>query len=374
MSRRRHQPLKRLVLSLPLLCALALAAATPARPSPTATIDRVVVSGRGVGHGMGLSQWGAAERARAGATYQQILAFYYPNAQLGAAPSQTMRVLIGEAPTLLVGSRAAFTVRDAAGRVALMRPGLYRIRGSAFGALRVQLPLRIVPGRQPLRSGGTAYAGTFTVNAAAGALQLVDALPLEAYVRAVVSAECPGYWPQAALQAQAVASRSFAIANARPEAAFDLYSDDRSQNYRGLARNYGSATSAVGSTRQIVLRYGGAVIDALFSASNGGLTTNADGVWGGMSLPYLDVRPDPYDARSPVATWGPVVIPLDTIRREFPSIPAAVTEIALTRNSGDRVIDFRFVAPDGRATDVSGYAFQQRLHLRSLLLDLNGQP
>ncbi len=322
---------------------------------------------------MGLSQWGAAERARTGSTYQQILGFYYPNAQLGVAPSQTIRVLIGEAPTLLVGSRGMFSVRDATGRVTRMRGGLYRVRSSTFGALRVQLPLRIVAGGQPLRSGGTPYAGSFAVSSTGGSLELVDAVPLEAYVRGVVSAECPGYWPQAALQAQAVASRSYAIANAKPGAAFDVYSDDRSQNYRGLARNYDSAASAARSTKHVVLRYGGAVIDALFSASNGGLTTNADGVWGGASLPYLDVRPDPYDARSPVATWGPVVIPLDTIRREFPSIPPAVSEIELTRNSGKRVIDFRFVAPDGRTADVSGYAFQQRLRLRSLLIDLTEQ-
>jgi peptidoglycan hydrolase-like amidase len=94
-------------------------------------------------------------------------------------------------------------------------------------------------------------------------------------------------------------------------------------------------------------------------------------VWGGATLPYLDVRPDPYDARSPVAKWGPVVIPLEQIRRAFPAVPASVSAIELTRNSGSRVTDVRFVGTDGAAADIDGYTFQQRLRLRSLLIELN---
>jgi SpoIID/LytB domain protein len=352
------------------LCALVPAAAAPATRAAGQTIDYVVVSGRGVGHGMGLSQWGAAERARAGATYREILAFYYPNSELGIAPSRTIRVLIGEGPRLLVGSEAAFTVRDGAGRSARMPAGVYRVGAASFGNLRLRLPLQIVPGAKPLRSGGTAYAGSFSVTAAGNTLQLVDAVALETYVRGVVAAECPGDWPQAALQAQAVASRSYALANVKPRDAFDVYADDRSQNYRGLGRSYASADEATRATQHLVLRYAGSVIDAFFSASNGGLTTNADGVWGGATLPYLDVRPDPYDARSPVAKWGPVVISVEQIRKAFPAVPAPVSQVELTRNSGSRVTDVRFVGADGAATDVDGYTFQQRLRLRSLLIDL----
>ncbi|HEX5854830.1 MAG TPA: SpoIID/LytB domain-containing protein, partial [Thermoanaerobaculia bacterium] len=60
----------------------------------------------------------------------------------------------------------------------------------------------------------------------------VDEVPLEAYVAAVVPPEIGRATP-AALEAQAVAARSYALANRR-SGAFDLYSDTRSQAYGGL--------------------------------------------------------------------------------------------------------------------------------------------
>lgn len=44
--------------------------------------DRAIFTGRGSGHGVGLCQWGARNRARKGATYREILAHYYPGAEI----------------------------------------------------------------------------------------------------------------------------------------------------------------------------------------------------------------------------------------------------------------------------------------------------
>jgi stage II sporulation protein D len=45
-------------------------------------ITRLLAEGSGAGHGVGMCQWGAVGRARAGQEYQHILAAYYPGAVL----------------------------------------------------------------------------------------------------------------------------------------------------------------------------------------------------------------------------------------------------------------------------------------------------
>src|SRR4051795_7733114 len=73
-------------------------------------------SGHGWGHGVGMSQYGAYGYAQHGATYQQILAHYYPGTTLGPAPVSTIRVLLADKKKALqVSSQADFTIRDAAG-------------------------------------------------------------------------------------------------------------------------------------------------------------------------------------------------------------------------------------------------------------------
>src|SRR3954452_6158858 len=72
-------------------------------------------SGHGWGHGVGMSQYGAYGYAQHGATYQEILAHYYPGTTLGPAPVSTIRVLLADKKTLALSSESDFTIRDAAG-------------------------------------------------------------------------------------------------------------------------------------------------------------------------------------------------------------------------------------------------------------------
>ena len=60
----------------------------------------------------------------------------------------------------------------------------------------------------------------------------VHRIPLESYVRGVVAAEMPSSWPMSALEAQAVASRTYALTAHAGGSSFDVYSDARSQVYR----------------------------------------------------------------------------------------------------------------------------------------------
>lgn len=331
----------------------------------------VVISGHGFGHGIGLSQWGAEERAAAGQTYAEILSFYYPGTELKTVPNSNIRVWLTEQPRLHIGSRAPFSVADARGQVLHLSGGIYPVtRNGLVGSTRLQLPLVVSPGAAPVQLGGTRYHGTLGISRAGGKLEAVNTLALDDYVVDVVSSECPGYWRQEALRAQAVASRSYALTSARPGAAFDLYPDDRAQNYHGMVNEFPSAVAAVAATKHQVLFYNGQPVKAYFSASNGGRTSGVENIWRTEALPYFVSRADTFDAKSPDRNWGPVTVSIDRLRTAFKALPARIVNVTIARNGADRASTVTFVGADGSQITIDGYAFQQRLGLRSTYLSL----
>ena len=348
------------------------AAAPISADSSAKLVSGLTISGHGFGHGIGLSQWGAEERAKAGQSHQEILSFYYPGTQIGLAPSRKIRVLLAEESRLIIGSRSGFTIADASGRTVDLAAGHYPLsQDGQVDGRSLALPITVAPGREPVMLGGSRYRGTLTVGLDKSRLYAVNTLDLEQYVGDVVSFENPAYWPPEALRAQAIASRSYALANLRPKAEWDLYPDDRSQNYGGLRKEYPTAVAAASATRGQVLRYRGEIVDALFSASNGGLTSTTDGVWGGPELPYFAVRSDRFDARSPASNWGPIRLEMSTLRQDFPDLPAAgIVSISIATNPADRAASVTFLGADGSTVAISGPAFQQRLGLRSTYLSL----
>ena len=69
----------------------------------------------------------------------------------------------------------------------------------------------------------------------------------------------PSTWLPAALQAQAVAARSYALASRRAGAPFDVYADGRSQAYLGVSAETPAGMQAVDTTVGEVLLYNGDV-------------------------------------------------------------------------------------------------------------------
>jgi stage II sporulation protein D len=368
-------PSRRAAALLPALTLALLAPSVASSGAPAGGPAALVIRGHGFGHGIGLSQWGAEQRAAAGWSYPQILGFYYPGTTLGSAAPRQVRVLLAEQPRVQVGSDAPFTVRDARGSVVRLGAGLYALDADGrLGAEPLRLPAVALPGSAPLRLGGTAYSGTLGLSTAGAHVRVVNTLELEDYLVGVVSSECPGSWPGDALRAQAVASRSFALASLRPQADFDLYPDDRSQNYHGLQKRLPGAAAAVSATRGRVLLYRGAVVPALFSAANGGLTSVPDGIWTSEATPpYFAARPDTFDAKSPNTNWGPLTISLSAVSQAFPQLPSAVTSVSLAVNAGRRVTAVTFAGADGTTVSVGGYAFQQRFGLRSTYFAISAE-
>ncbi len=136
------------------------------------------------------------------------------------------------------------------------------------------------------------YRGEFIVENRGGELVVVNNLPLEDYMLGVVPSEMPSKWNYEALKAQAIAARSYAIANRGKRAArgYDLKDTPEDQAYGGASAETATTNSAVLETKGIVITYNQKVIPAYYSASAGGHTVNAGAVWN-KDLPYLKSVP-----------------------------------------------------------------------------------
>jgi SpoIID/LytB domain protein len=132
----------------------------------------------------------------------------------------------------------------------------------------------------------------------------VRKVPLEAYVRGVVAAEMSPSWPAAALEAQAVASRTYALTAHAGAGVFDVYSDTRSQVYRGKAGETPQSNLAVKATAGQIVTYAGRPAITYFFASSGGMTESVQYAFPGAAPePWLRAVPDPFDT-GPLHTWS----------------------------------------------------------------------
>jgi stage II sporulation protein D len=277
------------------------------------------VRGAGWGHGVGLSQWGTYGYAQHGFSYRQILAHYFKNTQLGVADPSLVRVLLQPNRSTI-----SFTGATRAGDQKLNEASTYKAtRDGANVVLRDPdgKPLRIYAGYLPVSGGSTIrlfgnadngvrsglYRGSLAIQTAVGSgLNAINTLPVEQYLLGVVPAESPPIWPAAALQAQAVAARSYALATNKYSGQFDQFADTRSQMYRGFTGETAATNNAVGSTSGQVLTYGGQVVVTYFFSTSGGKTENVENIFSGSSpKPWLRGVNDPYDGASPYHRWGP---------------------------------------------------------------------
>ena len=248
-------------------------------------------------------------------------------------------------------------------------------RGSKGGADTPLLPWRTVvapAGRSlPLVGlGRRRYRGLVRVLPEGDRLQAVNQLGLEHYLASVVGSEMPASWPAEALRAQAVAARTYALAQLKPEAPFDLRSTVASQVYRGTEAETDSTRSAVAATRSLVLSHGGSLIDAVFHSSSGGSTENSGEMWN-RQLPYLVSVPD-RDKLSPWHQWSVRFEP-DQLRRAFQETAGASRIEVLAASSTGRVRRARVIGPAG-SLDLSGSELRQRLGLRSTLVQFRFEP
>jgi SpoIID/LytB domain protein len=311
-----------------------------------------------------MSQWGADGFASHGWSYRSILAHYYPGTRLEQGPERDVRVLVAEGRArLVVSSRAPFGV-VARGRSHRLAAGRYVVPG------RLRLPLRFLPGVQPLALDGNGYRGELLISGAPGSLSAVNAVPLERYLRGVVTDEMPFSWPPAALEAQAVASRSYALSQLKPAQSFDLFADGRDQMYGGIRAETRPGNLAVGATAGQVLTWEGRVALTYYDSSSGGRTAAvSDAIPGMPQFPYLVSVDDPYDGISPHHRWGPIRLSAEELARRL-RLPGART-ISLSLDGSGRVAWVGVSWPGGRKL-FRGRAFQTALGLPSTWFEVAG--
>ena len=330
-------------------------------PTPTPTPGVTVLGatttffGRGYGHGVGMSQYGARGRALAGQDSTTILAHYYRGATLGTLSTATrIRVRILSAwkatasvPLTLYGRLAPWTVDGIAKTFpvdAVMRllptttttstgpHTTWRLRITAAtgtvlyaGAKPARLVVRGATGTSRLQlwskpSVYDEYRGIIGIRASSTTpvVTVVNVLPLETYLRGVVPVEMPSSWPAAALQAQSVASRSYAARHLRPGVSYyDVVDTSASQVYRGALGERSITNAIIKTTAGVVLRSGTSIANTLFHSTGGGGTennensyTSSTGAKVAGAVSYLrgsmdrDALGRSYDAGAPYATWS----------------------------------------------------------------------
>jgi stage II sporulation protein D len=300
------------------------ASAQPTEPAPATGEALFVVSGRGWGHGVGMSQYGAYGMAQAGKTHEEILAHYYTGTELGRAGKKELRVLLAEGrKAVTISSTVPFTIVDGSGETFKLPKGAVTFRSDLSfttadgGLVQGRSPLLLRPGKAaPLGLDGNAYRGAFELAAQTGFLRVINVTSLDAYVQGVIASEMPFTWPAAALEAQAIASRTYALAGVIKGKPYDLYSDVRSQVYRGVAGEQPKTNAAARTTSGKVVLYGGKIATTFYFSTSGGKTASAFDVFG-QEIPYLVSRPDPWDKASPYHRWGPVLIGARTLQSKL---------------------------------------------------------
>ncbi len=270
-----------------------------------------MIRGHGFGHGVGMSQYGAYGYATHGFGYRAILAHYYTGTTIGTIDGpRVVRVLVGIDP----GDVGFSGATGACGRAldsgatyaAHLVGGTVRLRGGGGRSLADCGQRLRAAGPGTIRIDGRSYRGALEVvptKSDPGSLNAVNAVAVDQYVKGVIANESPPSWPLAALEAQAVAARSFALATSVEGNGFDLYDDTRSQVYDGIESETARSNAAAAATRAQVVLYRGEIAQTFFSACSGGHTESVQNVFFGPPVPYLVGVPDPYDGACPLHSW-----------------------------------------------------------------------
>jgi stage II sporulation protein D len=158
----------------------------------------------------------------------------------------------------------------------------------------------------------------------------------------------------AELRAQAIASRSFALTAGVGAKGYDLYSDTRSQVYKGLESETARSNEAADSTHGQVVEYNGEIAETLFSACSGGHTESIQNIFGGPPVPYLVGVPDPFDSYCPLHEWTLHFTGPEISSKLRPYLKGALKQVVVTkRGVSPRIMTAKLVGTGGTST-VSG--------------------
>lgn len=382
-----------LALTLGGLGAVAGPAAASEEVYPAPASGSWTVDGRAWGHGRGMSQWGAQGAALQGVSADAILAFYYPgttstsisgqyvNVSLSAfAPATTVTIWSPENRPIRMGlingevvvGPGRWTITVADGTVTAQRrdtPGGAITETQTYaGTLRMesQQEYGMVIAANESATTGRWYRGDLRIVPTTGTgFNVTNSLPMEDYLRSVVPRESPASWAAAALQAQAVAARTYAWYKVVHGSTLCDTTSCQVYYGKGVADVGGTLTTsyedprsdaAITATAGRVLLYGGAVAFTEFSSSNGGWTTAG-------SPPYQVAKYDPWSGTAPgdTKTRWTGTLSVARVEASCPGTDGKLRNLVVVSRTGDgelggRVLQARVECTTGNAT-VSSPAF-----------------
>ena len=375
------------------------------------------ISGSGYGHGVGLSQIGAKGQALAGKSATDILKYYFPGTQvIPVADSQTIRVNIahqvdtakfsidkrfpvgaaqlfnGDTPTsislsgkgvlafAMIGKQIAPTWTLGKASTTLAPSSLWTIRWDSAttvinlnsGATNIGLKYGYIQIRSVPITGQGYH------------MEITDTLALhDQYLYGI--AEVSSAWPEAAMESQIIASRTYALARLGPlRKACDcqLYSDKYDQVYNGYVKEseykYGALWKAaedsttIDSSHSLAIYYNGAPINVYFSSSTGGVTARSQDVWG-TPFPYLQSVPDPWSTDAALnpnyAHWQRTVTQ-QAMANAF-GLPDVIRYVVSSRSPTGAVITVTGYSSNGLKKKIGVSDFKTIAHLPSSWFDLN---
>lgn len=237
---------------------------------------------------------------------------------------------------------------------------------------------------KPLLINRKSYRGKLIVkiNEDQKTLTICNILPLEEYLYGVVAKEIIPLWPEEAVKAQAVASRSFALAaiNKHNIVGYDIKANELGQVYGGIEAEHITTNKLIDATRGVVMTYNSKPIEACYHSSSGGYTENSENVWG-TYVPYLRAVVD-YDQEAPKYKWEKICTAgeIENILAQAGYKIGKLKAIKLSplkpppdkttdRGISGRVIKMTFVGDNGEAT-LDGSKVRGLFQLNSTLFDV----
>ena len=371
--------------------------------------------GSGYGHGVGMSQIGARGQALESKTAVEILNYYYPGTAVTAYPdNQLIRVnianLVSSVTLNAVGSIGE--IRLYQGDIPLSESpepfGIYpgdttalftNFAGSVVPALSSPTAKYAAINPAPawtvrwdsatttalLTNGATATQYKYgqivfksVTNLLSSYLAVTNTLRLhDEYLYGL--GEVPSSWPAAALEAQAIAARTYALgklSRLRVECDCNIYNTTVDQNFVGYAKEteaiYGIKwreavdRTFVDENNALVVTLDGKPIQAFYFSSSGGVTQNVVDVWG-SPLPYLTGVPDPWSLDPTInrryALWSRFV-PQSVMAQAF-LLPNVVSFTINSRTQTGSISSITAISSTGATATLNGELFRARVKLPS---------
>lgn len=305
---------------------------------------------------------------------------HVPNVRvlLGSRSSDATVTSTANMVVLNSGNGQVSTISANKGTSVGIRGGKIAVNGKAIDTV---VTLKPTNSDAPFLFEGKGYRGGLTLRANNGTMMVINSVPLEEYLYGVVPQEVVPSWPAAALEAQAVAARTYALHTMEQNKGklYDVSNSTDHQVYSGVSGEYQATTNAVNKTKGVVMLYNQRPINALFHSDGGGYTEDSVNVWGN-DIPYLKGVKD-YSTGTSTSNWI-----VTTSRQALESKLNAASKgvgklksIQLTplgkpgQQTSDRGVSGRiksatFIGTSGKTT-VDGDSLRSILGLKSTLFD-----